>query len=438
MGTILHKTDLIQDQLEIGLYSIKRYAFYLQKMVDIRRPALLDLKKATDYEAKEKASKTSKDAMTGHVHNYNITQNLISQLVDCELSYVNTVDKEIVHEIINWHKQAEKRLEILSKKTASVFSRQKELLVRITKARNDCHKQWATLQGAFKDSEKCEQQKLTKKNGAKEYENAYKKYIKEVQKTYILFNTFQNEIRDANCQQERYWNEELPSCVKEFEQIEVERLRVWGVAMETFRNAQHLFFTQSVDTIQMLDDSTQSLDGNEEIQQWSQSLVRIHGFPQEPDILLDHLPCEYTRVQQGDDLEHLLVLDLSVALAQRQLQEKGPGSTISPTSTSSSSAAGGAISSSSVAAAALTNTKSNKNFVKPTYAHAVAMALFNFRQTSPDDLNLREGDLIAILDMPAGITPDEPMWWVAAKFDPTTGALGQKGLVPSNYITTNF
>ena len=160
-------------------------------------------------------------------------------------------------------------------------------------------------------------------------------------------------------------------------------------------------------------DSAMALDGAKNLKTWTESLVKSYGLPREPDTILDHLPCEFTRIQQGDDLQQLLAVDLSVALAQRtqQLDRQSVKMRTSSVATST------------------------PNYTKPTYAHAVAKVLYEYGMgpgSSGDDLPMQPGDLIAILDMP--LTSDESTWWIGARFDQQTGRLLNKGIFPSNYV----
>lgn len=416
-NNLKHKTDLIQEQLEVGLYSIKRYAFYLTKTVELKRPVVAELKKITDHERNEKSSRAAKDGMSHFIAAYTCTQNIIGSICDLETTYINTIESNVCQLIYNYIKSAEKRLETTTKKLQSVFAKQRELLTKIAKSRSECHKQWSALQSAWKECEKAEQQKLTKKNGVKEYEVCYKKYTGLVTKTYSAFNAFETEVKEANEQQRVYWHEELPQCVRELELLETERLFTWGNAMTIFRNAQHEYFTKSVELIGSLDTVT-GLDGNAEIKQWTDSLVRTYQLPVEPDFIHDHLPCEYTRVQHSDELQHLLSIDLSVALAQRQQQQQHFTQRASPTPAQQQSL--------------------GPNFTRPAYFHAVGKVLFDYLQTDNDDLGMIQGDYIAVLDMPLPASGEDSTWWIGGKFDPQTGKLLCKGVFPSNYITLDF
>lgn len=422
--SIKHKPELIQEQVEAGLYSMKRYAFYLQKIHDLRKAALLEQKKVTEYEIKEKGSKATKDAMTQYVNNSTFMQSVVSATIDFELNFMAVLDKNVIHFIIDWHKITEKKFEQCNKKLATIYSKQRDLLTKIAKSRTECHKQWSSLQSAWKECEKADQVKLTKKNGTKEHELAFKKYTSAVTKTAQAFHSFENEVKEGNEQQNIYWNDELPQCVKEYEQIETDRLRMWGIAMENFRNAQHEFFSKSNDTVRMLDGVTQSLDGTLEINNFTNAILQIHSRPIPPAEIVSHLPVEYTRVQQGDELQQLLSIDLSVALAQRQQEQQR----LQPQRASNNNA-----NQANNISIGLNSNFNMDNIVKPSYAHAVGRAMWDLRPNDADDLPLQQGELIALLDMPLPAV-GESTWWVAAKFDPTNGRLLQKGIIPSNYI----
>ena len=184
--------------------------------------------------------------------------------------------------------------------------------------------------------------------------------------------------------------------------------------MESFSGAQLELHQKSTESVRVLEDTTTTLDGSADMKLWGEALVKAFGSPKEPDIIDAYLPCCYTRVQQGDDLQNLLSVDLSVALAQRQQEKQPPPASVS------------------------SNTRQLPTFVKPTYAHAVARVLFDYPQNDPDDLPLTQGELIAILDMPSPQTGEESTWWVAGKFELSTGRLLQKGLIPSNYVTLDI
>jgi len=419
--SIKHKTDVILEQIDVGLYAMKRYAFYLQKVTDVKKPALQELKKVTDYEGKEKSSKAGKDAMSQYIVTYSMTQTINTSLIEAELYFLNKIETDVVQGITNWLKAAEKKLKTLTDRLNTAFSKQKDLLIRISKSRADCHKQWATLQSSWKESEKCDQQKLSKKNGAKEYELAFKKYVTQAQKTYQIFNSFETEVKEGNEQQSYYWDEDLPQCVKELEQLETDRLQNWGLSMESFRNAQNEFYTRALETSRILDETTMSLDGAADIKNWSDLLVKAYGLPREPDVILDYLPCEYTRIQQGDDLQQLLSVDLSVALKQRQAQQEKQLQFSNRNNPNIYGQNG-------------VNQSATVHMAKPQYSHAIGKVLFDYPQHDADDLAMLSGEFIAILDMPLPLAGEDSTWWVGAKFDQQTGRLLNKGIFPSNYV----
>lgn len=432
-----HQTETVTDQLELGLYSIKRYAFWLQKIVEIKRPALKESLKITEHETSSKTSKTSLD-QTGKefVSLGNLCLATVATNTDAETRLIDIIDRDVVQYILNWLKIAEKKLDSIKKDLSSMFAKQKEMLTRIAKARAEAHKQWVNLQAAWKESEKADAAKLTKKNGAKEFEDKFKKYQQLITKTSQFFNQFETDVKDANDEQQHYWNVALPASLKQLEELEVDRLSTWAVAMSNYRNAQHTYFVSAISALQPIDPALEKLDGTSDVKFWTNQMLSQHGLPVAPATIEEFLPCSYHNVRLGDDLIPLLSIDLSVALQQREReQNRNVVHTLQPLQASVSFAIPTANSNPS-------SQRDNvvvalpPNAIIPAQAHAVAYVLYDYPRVDNDDLELKRGEFVALLDMPQpAASGEESTWWIATKFDPNTGKFtGNKGIIPSNYV----
>lgn len=103
-----HQTTLIQEQVDSGLYSLKRYAFYLQKLAKTMKPALTEMIKDTEHEA-EKKQRAEKDRMSNHVAAYRRMQDVHLSHLQSDLKFAIALNDTVAEPMLKWHREAEKR-----------------------------------------------------------------------------------------------------------------------------------------------------------------------------------------------------------------------------------------------------------------------------------------------------------------------------------------
>ncbi len=79
-----HKTSVIREQLENGMYMMKRVSFFLKKIATSKKICALELNKFSDHEL-EKKERLSKDRMHLHVNAYQQVQHVCTQMAFFEL-----------------------------------------------------------------------------------------------------------------------------------------------------------------------------------------------------------------------------------------------------------------------------------------------------------------------------------------------------------------
>jgi len=305
--------NLLFEQVDAGLYSLKRYGYYLQKMCSHRKPALIDLLKDTEHESSKK-DRAEMDRAGNYVRAYRHMQDIQFQLLHEELKFVTSVNETVAEPLLAWHKNAEKRKEALKKREEKISKELKEVHAKVVSARKECHKQWQTIQGAYKDFAKIEshikENPQKPKYNAKDLANAESKIEKERAKAILLFSTLETAVANANRTQDAYWNTELPSLLQDLEHLEAERLSMLGSHMLLYSHLQQGQVQPLANAAAMLVDDVQALNGAEEMKDIASSILRQHGGAQGPAVLQPQLPCS------SNDLSTMAVGSLYMLLGQ--------------------------------------------------------------------------------------------------------------------------
>lgn len=79
MSNLIHRTSSAKDQLDAGLYLLKRVGFYLRKIATSKKVCSADLNKFSEHET-EKKDRLNKDKMANHVAAYQQMQQVITQM----------------------------------------------------------------------------------------------------------------------------------------------------------------------------------------------------------------------------------------------------------------------------------------------------------------------------------------------------------------------
>ena len=456
----------IQEQVEAGLYSLKRYAFYLKKITDGMRPMLKEMIADTEHE-NEKKNRIDKDRMTNHVSAYRRMQDVHLQHFQAELKFATALNDSVVEPLLAWHKNAERRREALVKREAQVRKDYQEVLAKLTAQRQTCLKLWASLQAAKREVAKADSVKDTKKTGLKDLQAKEKDFDKERQKTEAAFKQLEAMLGATQQQQVAFWSRQLPAVVQDWERFETERLSVFGSHIALYASLQRQRVQPLTEGCETLEAGSAALDGAAELNEFVQSIVRVSGEPVPPAPIADELPCASAQLLQDSvELTQLLALDPVAAVAKRAAGLPSPGyapwHSAGPAAASSGygysapedlyaaaapaaaapsanyygggGAAVAAAASAPEGAAVEGESKSGSvgaSSAGPTVVCYVRAA-FTFEAADKDDLPFKDGDIIAVLEKPDQ-GDDTGAWWTGAIVQPD-GSLGGKGSFPSNYV----
>jgi hypothetical protein len=319
-----HQTAALVEQVDTGLYALKRYAYYLQKMCQMRKPVVAEMIKATEHEA-EKKTRVEKDRMQNHVVAYRRVQDVYFQMLTDELKFVTAVNETVAEPLLQWHKNAEKRRDTLIKREQQLVKDYKDMQARLVANRSACHKQWQLLQQAHKDLLKAQELLRSGKKGAdKDYAAAEKKAEKERAKTEQLFQQLEQSVVHGNASQDTYWNKELPALIQDWERLEVERLQMMGSHMAVFARLQRQLVAPLDQCVTSVEADVAALDGKSEMRDFAMASTRQFGAPVAPTSFTDQLPCAASTLHADNpSLLPLLGLELSAAIALRERELAG-------------------------------------------------------------------------------------------------------------------
>jgi len=431
---------LIQEQVEAGLYSLKRYGYYLQKIYSAWKPALKDMLKDTEHE-NEKKQRIEKDRMSNHVQAYRRMQDIHNDMLLNDQKFASDVLEFVAEPLLAWHKQAEKRREALLKKEEKLMKEQKELNAKVVSSRNNAHKQWLSLQQKKRTCVQAEIYRDSKKNGVKDLQNAEKDLEKERQKTEQVFRQHEELVAQANEVQQRFWTQDLPALVREWEVLEFERLTTLGKHMTIYAALQRRRVAPLEGFVKRLEESADCLDANAEMREYVQTMLRHHNHPTAPSMLMDGLPCAASQLT-GDvedaTLATLLNMDMNAAVQKRvEALNASPAHQAAVARYNQLMNAGAACSLGSLESKSPESPAAAASPEAPATVSPICymQAMYPFSSTDPNDLNFNAGDIIAVLEQPGAAEGDESgaSWWIGCKVLPDR-TLSPSGAFPSNYV----
>lgn len=326
-SSLRHQLPALVEQVDTGLYALKRYAYYLQKMCLMKKPALTEMLKATEHEA-DKKTRVEKDRMQNHVAAYRRVQDVFFTMLTDESRFVTAVNETVAEPLLAWHKTAEKRRDALIKREQQLSKDLKDMHARVTSARSNAHKQWASLQAAHKDLLKLHDAVRTGRKGAdKDVPPAEKRVEKERARTEQLFALLETTVTQGNAFQSTQWDKELPALVQDWEKLEVERLQMLGSHMAIFSRLQLQLVAPLPNCAASVAEDVAALDGKSEMRDFAAAALREYGPPMPPAAIPVQLPCSAATLQADDvALPALLAMELPAAVAMREQELANGGS----------------------------------------------------------------------------------------------------------------
>lgn len=144
MPNLCHKTGVIKDQLESGMYLLKRVGFYLRKIATSKKNCSVELNKFSDHEL-EKKERISRDRMHLHVNAYQQMQHVMTQMAFFDLKFGSDLLDRVAEPLLNWHKDAELRLKKLMQQEDKLEGAIAALRAKIKSERVLCMKAWTDL-----------------------------------------------------------------------------------------------------------------------------------------------------------------------------------------------------------------------------------------------------------------------------------------------------
>lgn len=463
---IKHQLGVIREQVEAGEYTLKRFNYFLQKIYTAAKSPTQNALKQTSHEN----TKQHTDRMEKHLKAYLSLQSILRDLYTSEQQMVDTILHQMCGPELQLFKTMEKDRGNLEKKENQLMKDQKELYARVESSRQNCYKQWASLQKAHKARAIAVQSAPMRKDGQKELQKATTELQNQITKTQQLFDKHEQLVADSNAQVIRYWTEELPTMVSQYEGLERSRLEHLGTDVASLayllrRRAQAINAAAEA-----LEASVADLSAEIEMRNFIAAAAQVVSEPpvELPKIRLE-LPCSSALLSRDStELNILLAQDLETSIRSYE-ESLSQSSTTSPVPVVAAAAAAAAsdspASSYPEAAAAAVSAPATPETTVPVVAAPVAAAaaaqatpeqpaveiftiqhvgepaskfelvaaVYAFTSEDPADLHFNEGDRIAVLRRPLNDDGSVSEWWVGALV--VDGLItDQQGTFPSNYV----
>jgi len=452
VGSILHRTGIIKDQLEAGLYLLKRVGFYLRKVATAKRACATELSKCSDHET-EKLDRLQKDRMGNHVAAYQQVQNVVIQMAATEQKYAMNLLDRVAEPLLSWHKEAELRLKRLIQGEEKLESGMAALRARLKSERLACIKSWSELKQAYTDWQRALSMAETKK-----IEKAEKNFLTKRERCQKQFAKYELSVDAGNVEQRNYWLRELPNIVTQYEQLEVERMTELQLRLDDLRRVQSEYSEPFPTLLKLMDCSLNVIDGKAELASFVETARLTAGKPEPPPHFVDGLPTEARSLMEDvpvEKLGQLLNQDPLQLAAQREVQQAKEAGAISADSMymSSSTHAPSSITpaspSSSVSSPNAPSPSASTSSLDPFNRAAdppatFVRSLYDFSSDDPDDLTFTINTIIKVTlkgeddELAAEVEnggPDaiaEPRWWRGQRLENI--GKSSDGTFPSNYV----
>lgn len=443
VGNLAHKTGVVKDQLESGLYLLKRVGFYLRKIAHAKKTCAVEMSKFSEHEL-EKKERLVRDRMHQHVTAYQQMQHVMTQMAFFDLKFGSDILERVAEPLLNWHKEAELRLKKLVQQEEKLEAAMHTLRNKIKAERAMCAKLWNELVKDYR-----EWQRSLASGDAKKIEKLERAFVARREKTQKLFAKFESMVEAGNAEQKSYWTKELPALVTAYEQLEVERMNELEARLHDYSTIQAEFSQPFPGMLSMIEQAVRDINGPGQLKGFVESYVGAVGKPEAPPAFVDGLPVDSAALLDSANLSalgNLLNADATQLCSQREAQQaklagnvlqvadgSSPSNSSSVHPSSGASTSAGAASSSSRSAPAIEFDFSDDPSC--TYVRA----LYDFQSDDADDLTFTINTIIRVTlkgeddQLAAEEAADaEPRWWRGRRLE----NIGQSndGTFPSNYV----
>jgi len=320
---LAHKTSVVKDQLEAGMYMLKRVSFFLRKIATSKKTCAAELTKHSEHEL-EKKERLVKDKMYLHVNAYQQVQHVCTQMAFFEQKFATDLIDKVAEPLLLFHKDLEGRLKRLVASEDKLEAGMLTLRNKIKSERAACIKGWQDLTKEYRDW-----QKSLAAGDAKKIEKLEKNFLQRREKLRQQFMKFEQLVESANAECKSYWSKELPAIVAAYEVLEVERCNELEARLADFRTIQSEYSQPFPGMLSMVDQAVKGINGPRELQGFVEAVVAQAGLPQAPMAFVDGLPADsraLAEMANQQTLGQLLNQDpVTLASQREQLQLKSSG-----------------------------------------------------------------------------------------------------------------
>jgi len=422
---ISHKMELIREQSENGLYTIKRAGAYLKKICAMIRALAAEAIKTTGHEL-EKKDRLERDMMPEHLDALLGAQSLINQQFVNQLKWANDVQKDVVDPLIGFYKQADEKRKRLVMQDDKYRMEMKNLALNVSKMRSDCLKEWKQLQECEKEKIGALEEALAHQNNPKLATSSFKKkektekaLQKQRERTHKIFAKFEVFIMNANEDQKLYYTKDLPNLCASFEMLELERLEELNARMKDFARITSELSTPMPGLAESFSNVVATMQTKQAIKSFTTKYVDQHGKPPSIEPFKENLPCSANIVHAySEQLKSLLSQDIQSSIASARTGQTPMKARQQPKEDP--------------------DEKDDEKF-GPDPDLLIVRARYDFSSEDQDDLRFDPGDLLLVTS--PGVKPEdigeeagEGAWLEGCVLDTNHMDNSVVGSFPSNYV----
>jgi hypothetical protein len=312
---------IIINQVEGGLYAIKRLGFFLKKMASSRKACGVEISKNTAHEAGKKA-RIEEDAMRQHVAAYNQIMSTFQNMASAQEKFANELESTIIKPLDKWHAAAEAKQKKLWKQETALKAKYKALEDSVKKERTSCLKEWRSFQDAEKSFIKASDNKVNSpgnKSVLKKFASAQKARTKQAATTSKSFAKLEQLIVHANDEHKHYWHSELSKLISDFEMLEVDRMYSMQMFLVQFAKLQRELITPLDAITKSVDETVYAIDSKKQVRDFVDAQVMTNGKPKAPPRFFLGLPCTSSDVDKNDvELCKILKEDATTVVQRRE------------------------------------------------------------------------------------------------------------------------
>ncbi len=296
--------DHAVDQVESGIYSVKRVIAMARKIVAMEEEHYKSLHKALQHEY-SKNEKIGADNMLGFMDIYSKSKGLFERMALEHKVISDNVNKRVLMPLMDFYHAAENRLKAIVAEERRVTQEVAQAKSVVTKFEKECKKLHTQLSALQMDSSKADHGKEKDKSGffskmkAKISQAAAGDSKKLTDQLVQSAKGYQDAVQRGNARLQQYIDKDLPSVFDDLQTLEHDRLTMLNDKLETLHHIYHRSQESTTVITTEMTLCTKSFSVDTDISRFLNNFIFAYGTPMPFTQFTYQLPCSPDEILSG-------------------------------------------------------------------------------------------------------------------------------------------